>query len=216
MSAALQRLSTQIDAVIPHLVFICFARKAVACAASLLLMLANMSDVCNSPNAVSIKRYYGLLEYRLQQVWSTCYIALSVYAVFDVFQNMDDFLNCREHTIPRPIGIFSAVALVCFVFTTKLSVSSLSIVVMYCAKDMSMMTGLAAMMSFSVWTDMNGVSVIVGLCTILAGLGWVFCSHKANALLFFFGCVWVGIWAWLSIVQAAMQTFKTRRAPKQD
>jgi len=195
--------------------FICIGRKLVAYTLGLMLMLAT-TVLPSTPTTISVRRYYRLVEYRMKQLWATCYIALACYAVIDVFQNLDDFLNCKENTTPRPIGIFSAVALACFVFTTKLSVSSLSIVAMYCAKDANMLTGLAAMVCFSVWTDIDGSSVIVCLCTILTGLVWVFCRQRSNAFLFFVSLAWLLAWAWLAIVGAAMQTFKLRWVPKHE
>ena len=203
MAEVLQRLSSQLDAAIPQLLAFALFRKLTRSFFEVLVFAASCSRIWKHQHALSFRRHYAYVELKIDQTWAMCYITLICYVVSDLALNLDDFLNCMEHRVPRPIGIYCAIALMCFVFTTKLSVSTMSILVMTCAKEMNTLTGLACIMNFSVWAEIKGTSVAMSMCTILSALKFAFCGHSSSAGLCLASLSWLSVWAWVSVISSA-------------
>ena len=211
MAEVLLRLSSQLDAAIPQLLVFAVVRKLTRSLFGVLLFAASCSHVWQHERTLSLRRHYAYVELKIDQAWAVCYMALIAYVITDFASNMDDFLNCREHSVPRPIGIYCAVALSCFVFTTKLSVSTMSVLVMVCAKDMNTITGLACILNFSVWANIKGTSVAMATCTILSALKFAFCGHSSSAALCLASLSWLSVWGWLAVISSAFRNVEVVR-----
>ena len=208
MSEIMLRLSNQLDAAIPQMLTFAVLRKLARCFLDAMVFFASRSPVWQNKHVLSLRRRYVYVQLKIDQTWAICYVALIAYVVFDVATNLDDFLNCREHSVPRPIGIYCAIALTCFVFTTKLSVSTMSVLVFICAQDMNTMTGLATVLNFSVWADIKGSSVAMTISSALSGLKFAFCGHSSNAGLCCASLGWLCIWGWASVITSAFYNIK--------
>tara|TARA_B100001057_G_scaffold423472_1_gene445634 strand:- start:1159 stop:1797 length:639 start_codon:yes stop_codon:yes gene_type:complete len=204
MADILIRLSNQLDGAIPQLVLVAVFRKIASSFVSFAAIVFRCSSLSEHRVAVAISRNYHYIQMQVDHAWAVAYFLLIFYVVYDCFLNLDEFLNCRDHPVPRPIGIFCAVSLTCFVFTTKLSVSTLSVVVMLCARDMSTMTGLACVLNFAVWANIKGSSVFMAVCCLLSGMKYVFCGKASNAALLTANICWLCTWAWIAVVSKAL------------
>lgn len=204
MAEILIRLSKQLDAALPQLVLIALARKIASMALLAAAFVFSRSKLSEHRVAVALARNYNYIQSQVDRAWAVAYITLTLYVAYDCVSNLDDFLNCRSHPVPRPVGIFCAISLTCFVFTTKLSVSTLSLVAMLCARDTSTLTGLACVLNFSVWADIQGSSVFMSVCCVLSGAMYVFCGQPSNAALLVSSLCWLSAWAWMAIVSKAL------------
>lgn len=204
MSEILLRLSKQLESAIPQLTLIALARKLASLVVSCVAVVFRFSALSEHRVVVGLTRYYLYVQTQIDKAWAVAYILLIVYVVYDCVSNIEDLLNCRTHPVPRPLGIFCAVSLTCFIFTTKLSTSTLSVVVMLCARDLSMMTGLACVLNFAVWANIKGSSVFMAVCCILSGSMYAFCGQASNAALFSSNVCWLCTWAWLAVVSKAI------------
>lgn len=216
MAEVLLRLSSQLDAAIPQLLLFAVVRKLTRSFFGVLEFAASCSHIWQHERALSFRRHYAYVELKIDQAWAVCYIALISYVVVDFASNIDDFLNCREHRVPRPIGIYCAIALTCFVFTTKLSVSTMSVLVMVCAKDMNTITGLACIINFSVWAGIKGTSVAMATSAILSALKFAFCGHSSSAALCLANLSWLSVWGWLAVISSASTAFRTVEVVRKD
>lgn len=205
MAEILVRLSRQLDAAVPQLMVFAVVRKVAMCVFGALAFVASCSRLWDNKRVLSVRRLYAYIEMRMHQAWVVCCAALILYVVMDLAFNFDDFLNCRQSTVPRPIGIYCAVSLLCFVFTTRVSVSTMSIVVTLCAKDMNTITGLACVLNFCVWADIKGSSVAFAMCSLLSALKFAFCGYSSNAALCVASACWVLVWGWTALVSSAFR-----------
>lgn len=201
-------LSKQIDAAIPQLMMLAAGRKITHGLLCLALKACSMSSVWNCKPVQSLRDCYDTVELRFSYAWATCYMMLIAYVLYDSITNANDFINCKEHNVPRPIGIFCAVALTCFVFTTKLSTSVMSVVVMLCAKQMNILTGLACVVNFAIWADLRGTSLTLLAASMLAGVHFFFCRLSSSAGLCTAGMVWCAVWAWLGVLNSLVSSAK--------
>jgi len=211
MAEVLLRLSSKLDAALPQLLVFAIVRKLTRSFFGVLLYVASCSHVWQNKCALSLRRHYAYVQLKIDQAWAVCYMGLIAYVIMDFASNMDDFLNCKEHRVPRPIGIYCAVALSCFVFTTKLSVSTMSVLVLLCAKDMNTITGMACILNFSVWANIKGTSVAMATCTILSALKFAFCGHSSSAALCLASLSWLSVWGWLAVLSGAFRNVEVVR-----
>lgn len=217
MSAgALIALSKEIDAAIPHLMLMALGRKVVHAIGKGMVTLLSCSPLWEHKIVTSLRTCYDTVERWFQCVWTAFYMLLVVYFAYDTVSNSSDFIACKPHNVPRPIGIFCAVALTCLVFTTKLSTSMFSIVVMLCAKDMNLLTGLACVVNFSVWANIKGTWLTLLAVSILSALHFLFCRLGSSATLSTVGVSWCVAWAWLGFVDSTLSSVKTMFVPKDD
>ena len=188
MSAALLRLSSRLHDAIPHLLAIGVVRKVAASLVRLVFLPV-------WPRTGAFAEAYSTADRAIGLVWATAYAAVLAYAAFDIATNLADFLSCGKNQAARPTAIFCAVALCSFLFTTKLSASSLSIVVLLCAEQQNVLTGLAAALCVASWVDSSGSSVLLAVCALLSGLHFGFCAPSSSALLCLVCCGWLAAWA---------------------
>lgn len=200
MAEILLKLSNEIDAAIPQLMMVAFARKVGATLGRAVLALVSCSAAWDSKAGVSLRLCYVTVERRIARAWALCYACLVAYVVYDTASSAPDFVNCREHQAPRPVGIFCATALVCFVFSTKLSTAAVSCVVLLCAKERSALTGVASAVNFALWADVPATSLTVLAASGLAGAHFVFCRVRSSAALCCVGLVLSAFWAWQGVV----------------
>lgn len=203
-SAILLRLASHIDAAIPQLALLAVGRKLTAMVVYAALTLASFSVVWKSRTVLLLRNCYSTMKLRFAYMWATVYFMLVAYVIYDVTSNVNDFINCKAHEIPRPMGIYCSVSLVCFVFTTKISTSVMSCMVMLCAKDMNILTGIACIVNFAVWADAKGTSLTLFAVSCLAGVHFVFCRLSSSAALCCSGLVCEVTWAWLTVSSSAM------------
>jgi len=199
------RLSEQIEAAIPQMMLVAIGRKLAALCVKGMGLAFTCTPIAKREFATSFARAYTDVKAWFDAAWSCAYFLVLLYAVYDVVTNLGDFVHCRPHNTPRPIGVFSAVALVCFTFTTRLSASSISLVAMLCARQHNMLTGLAACVNVAAWSNQNGAGVLLALCGMLSLLHYVFCGTSSSAALFATCAVWVGVWSWLTVIEIAFE-----------
>ena len=216
MSPILIRLSEQLDAFIPQMFMFAFARKLLSYVARFVTFAARCSTIWSHERVIPIRRYYAYVQYCTKQIWSACYIMLVAYVVYDCLSNVHDLTNCRRHSMSRPIGIYCAVSLVCFVFTTKLSVATMSIVVLVCAKNISTLTGLACVINFLVWADVGGTSVAMSLCATLSALMFAFCGEPSSGALCMACVSWIFVWAWRAVVASIFRSLDVSKKVKHE
>ena len=209
-------LSKQIDAAIPHLMLMALGRKIAHEIGRGVLKMLSCSSLWESRVCLSLQECYNTAERRFRYAWATCYMILIAYFIYDMASNSIDFITCKPHNVPRPIGIFCAIALTCFVFTTKLSTSMLSVVVMLCAKEMNLLTGLACVVNFAVWADISGVSLTLLVVSILSATHFFFCRLSSSATLCTVGVSWCAFWAWLGVINATLLSVKSMLLTKHD
>lgn len=207
-SQILLRLASQIDAALPQLALLAVGRKLTVAILFAVLRLASCSPLWESRTALAFRNCYSTMERRFSYMWASVYLVLVAYVVFDVASNIDDFINCKAHEVPRPMGIYCAVSLVCFVFTSRLSTSVMSSVVMLCAKDMNILTGIACIVNFAIWADVKGTSLTLFAMSCLAGVHFVFCKLSSSAFLCCSGFVWEATWAWLAVLSSIVDSLK--------
>jgi len=207
-------LSKQIDAAIPQLMMLALGRKITHVLLRVLIKACSMSSAWNTKSIKSLRECYNTVELRFSYLWATCYMTLIAYVIYDCISNAADFINCKAHDVPRPIGIFCSVALACFVFTTKLSTSVMSLVVMLCAKQMNILTGLACVVNFAIWADVRGTSLTLLAASVLAGVHFVFCRLSSSAGLCTVGMVWCAVWAWMGVLGSLVSSSKVTAEAK--
>lgn len=198
----LLRLSENIEAALPQLMLLALGRKVVHEIVHVALRLATCSSLWNSRTVLSLRDCYATVELRFAYLWATCYMSLVAYVVYDTASNLDEFINCKAHEVPRPLGIYCATSLVCFVFTTKLSTSAMSCVVMLCAKQFNILTGIAAAVNLAIWANIRGTSALLVAASSLAGAHFVFCRLSSSASLCSVGFIWSALWSWIAVIRA--------------
>lgn len=211
MSELMMRLSDQLEAAIPQLMLVALGRKFTAISMRVMGFAITCTPLAKGELAASFARAYKDAKAWFDALWSCAYFAVLLYATYDILTNLADFLHCKPSTAPRPIGVFSAIALVCFTFTTKLSASSVSLVVMLCAKQHSMLTGLACCVNVATWCDQNGAGVLLSVCGMLSLVHYLFCGQSSGAALFAACFVWVGVWLWLAVIDLALEAHSKRK-----
>lgn len=203
MSDPLLRLTDQIDAQIPQFAVVATVRWLLALFQFPLLSLAHRSF----PN----KYRHAALLYRSSCDWLFVWMVLawaclSVFVAADFWQNSEDVTQCQPHTIPRPMGVAAGVALVCFVFTTKMSVSVMCMVSFLCVKERNYFAGLAALLTAGVWINFELIPFPVFFTCVFAAIHATVCVCPSSAALsvacFCWMCCWIwsgilyGMWSW--------------------
>jgi hypothetical protein len=192
MSVALLRLSAQLHDAIPQLMLFAIFRKATASMTVAVLRMFKCLPLGKKANAFFDA--YDKIDRMINTAWAHAYVFVLLYAAYDILTNLSDFQNCKQHQHARPIGIFCAIALSTFVFTTKLSASSLSLVVLLFAEQQNVLTGMAATICVAMWANSSGSSVLLGVVILLSGAHWTLCSYSSSALLCLVGCSWISVW----------------------
>jgi hypothetical protein len=211
MSTSLIRLSNTLGSSIPQIVLFVVCRKIISCTFLAIVTFLQNTRLLNNRIALEINREYNFILYHVNQAWAILYISLIVYVLYDCITNLSDILNCDNHTSPRPIGIYCAIALYCIVFTNRLSVSTLSIVVLLCAKDTNSITGLASVINFGVWANVNGLCVFMSVCSAFSCAKYLFCGQTSDALLFTSSFIWLFIWGSLNVVYKISRYFDVKK-----
>lgn len=214
MAEILTRLSEHVNAALPHLALMALARK---CAAAVVYATASVTSGALStrvPAFSSFELAYRDTKRRTDALWASLYLLVMLYAVFDLANNAGSFLNCGQSDSPRPIGVFCAIALTCFVFTTRLSASTAAVVVLLCAQERSTLTGLAATLCVALWADSAGAGVLLACHVLLAGAHAGVCRSRSSAAL----CVMSATWActWVALAAATRLAQLAQARPKTD
>ena len=196
------RLASQLDTAIPQIALLAIARKLSIATVYAMLKIVSYSSVSQSNTIRSFKNCYRTMETRLAYMWVSAYIFLVFYVLWDFAFHVNGLINCEKHELPRPLGIYCATSLACFVFTSKLSTSMMSCVVMICAKEMNMLTGIACIVNFSAWAGVRGTSITLFAVSLLSGVHFLFCGHSSSALLCCCGFAWAFVWVWLTLLSS--------------
>ena len=192
------KLSKEIELVLPQLFAATIARKAIF--VFVYAVISVCSPLIKSRHYVLFNDCYRDITTRLKYLWVCIFVALALYAFYDIITNVNDFMNCRQHAVPRPLGIFCAFSLLCFVFTTKISTSVLCALVMLCAKDFNPLTGMSCILLFSEWAGLSGTSIILIGSSTLAAVNYVFCRTRSSAAFAGTGLAISMFWTWMTII----------------
>lgn len=204
-------LSTQINDAIPELLMLAAGRKLAAVVVYAMFRMCALTSLWQTQRATAFAECYRVVESRFRYAWATAYFVLVMYVLHDVLLNIDDFIKCSAHNVPRPIGIYCAISLTCFVFTSKLSTSLMSLVVMLCAKDRSILTGIACAVNFAIWANVQGTSLTLFAASMLAGAHFFFCRVNSSAALCVSGVAWCFVWTWLGFVVSMFNGAKPKK-----
>lgn len=211
MSDPLNRLASQIENVVPQLAMFAVARWVGA----MLLV----------PCLRATSRVFPRMSYEFMLLVSnTCQmiyvLGVAVYAcvvcffIHDAWNNYDDLTSCSQHSIPRPMGIAAGVGLVGFFFTTRLSVSSTCVVVMLCAKEKNMLTGLAAICAWAIYAHSTTATPLLVVAFVVAGTHGSVCVCPSSAALCVCCFCWLCAWTWAGILKSCYS--RTKKALKMD
>ena len=214
MSTALIGLSNQIDAALPQLAMLAVGRKLAVATVWTALGLVSCSPLWHLKAVRKLRNFCRVVQRRASYVWASVYVLLCTYVVWDTASNVTNFVNCKAHGAARPVAIHCAVSLVCFVFTSKISTSVMSLITMFCAKDMNVLTGVAGIVNFAVWADCRGCSLTLFAVACLSGTHFAFCRARSSALLCVAGLAWDALWTWLAIVRSITTGQRTRNSQK--
>ena len=136
----------------------------------------------------------------LASLWMVlAHTMLLLFVILDAVENFGPISRCEPHTLPRPIGISTGVVLVCFVLTTKLQVSAACILTFLCVRERSVLTGLSAVVTSSIWLTSSSCtrSLTVPLIVLISAISTLhatLCRSPASATL----SVVYSMWMWLS------------------
>jgi len=197
MSDPLLRLADQIDAQIPQFAVVASVRWLLALFQFPLLSLAHRSF----PN----KYEYVALLYRSSSNWlfvwmMVAWMCLTAFVAADFWQNSEDITQCLPHTFPRPMGVAAGVALVCFVFTTKMSVSVMCLVAFLCVKERNYFAGIAALLTTGVWINFELIAFPFFFTCVIAAVHATACMCPSSAALSVACFAWLCVWTWGGIL----------------
>lgn len=140
----------------------------------------------------------------LASLWMVlAHIMLLLFVILDAVENFGPISRCEPHTLPRPLGISTGVVLVCFVLTTKLQVSAACVLTFLCVRERSVLTGLSAVVTSSMWlrsflcTRSLTALFIVSISAISTSHA-ILCRSPASATLsmvysMWTMCMWLGV-----------------------
>lgn len=205
MSEIMMKLSDQLEAAIPQLMLVALARKLVSLCMRGMGFAITCTPFAKGDLAVSFARAYKDAKACFDALWSCAYFAVLLYATYNLITNLGDFLHCKPSTTPRPMGVFSAIALTCFIFTTRLSASTMSLVVMLCAKQHNMLAGIAACVNVATWSNQKGAGVLLSVCGTLSLVHYMFCGQSSGAALTLACFAWILVWIWLAVIDLALE-----------
>lgn len=186
MSAALLRLAEGVDAVLPQLLlFVLGRRLVVSCVnvLSLLVKIGTPSRLTWTPS----HRTKAMLRFgsaSLQHSKTAIASCMTMFCLRDLYTNWSD-LGCEPHSVPRPVGIAAAIALLALVTTYRLSTSVSSIVVLLVVKDRGVLSSLAALVALCDWTHPNSSfhNWLRAIATVAAGRHALVCTSSSSAAL---------------------------------
>ena len=193
MSEPLLRLSAQLDSHIPQFAVVAVARWAV----SQLWRAAAFAACIASPRLATrcrlgVRTAGGWLNAIARIGWT----ALTLFVAQDAYEHARDFTTCKLHDGARPMGVAAGVALLCFVCTTRLSVSLSCFAAFVCVKERNCLSGAASVCTVCIWGNFREAAVYsAGLCIAAAVHGTV-CVQPSSATL----AVWCFCWVWVSVV----------------
>ena len=200
MSDPLLRLSDQVDAQIPQFMVVATVRWLLALFRYPLLSLAHRS-LSNKHKYIIALVYHRSHEWL--SIWMTlAWLCLTAFVAIDFWQNSDDITQCMPHTTPRPMGIAAGVALVCFVCTTKMSVSVMCLVSFLCVKERNYFSGIAALLTTGVWINFELIAVPFFFACILAAVHATVCLCPSSAALSVACFCWMCLWTWGGVLSS--------------
>jgi hypothetical protein len=199
MADPLTRLADQIDAAIPQLAMFAVARWACAIVLSPSLRITSrfFPQFSDELRLVVDKTYYTIHAFGV-----VLYAFVLTFFLHDAWKNYDDLTTCSQHSIPRPLGIATGVGLVGFFFTTRLSVSSTCVVVMLCAKEKSILTGLAAICAWGIWAHSTSAIPLLVVAFVVAGTHGSVCVSPSSAALCVCCFCWLCAWTWAGLLRS--------------
>ena len=174
MSDLLFLLAAQIDDQIPNVLFAALTRSFV---------LHSAQSVTIIPYKNDILLYFSRFVSTVSIFCSFVFYVFLFYVSLDVYQNLDIVHTCGAHTTPRPIAISVSVALLCFTFTKRFSVSCLSLITFVCVKELNVLSGVAALTTFASYMNMRCFGILLIFSMIIGTIHGTKCSFSSSALL---------------------------------
>lgn len=205
MSASLKRLTSQIDEVIPQLVIFAVMRWVVSVGlpATAFLLRRKFPLVSNAVGPAINKA-----KNKTNMAMVVFYVWMVYFFFKDAWDNSEDLTTCKDHTVPRPIGIAAGIGLVCFMMTFRLSVSLTAIVTLLCAKENNMLSGMSACTTLLIWMDRSSSFPILAIvCGVSAAHGSV-CVSASSAALSVSCFFWLCVWTWVALLASVCRKGK--------
>jgi hypothetical protein len=196
MSEPLLRLADQIDNHIPQFCILATVRWALFLFKPVLLSLSRRSFPVKHGYAIEL---YQICTKRLYRCVVMGWISLVVFIANDFWHNTDEITRCKPHTTARPMGVSAGVALICFVCTTKMSVSSMCIVSFLCVKERNFFAGIAVVLCAGVWVELELTPFLFLLSCILSAVHGTVCVSPSSAALSVASFTWICTWMWSCI-----------------
>ena len=200
MTDSLLRLSQQIDGQIPQFLIVALVRWLLSSLKIPILSLAHRLF----PKACRLFATFHCRVKRMFSFWLLLlWMILASFVTVDLWKNSEDVIQCEKQTAPRPMGVSAGVALLCFVFTTKLSVSVMSLVTFVCVKELNFFAGLAALLTSVFWGNFPLKAVLCCLTFGFATAHATLCVSPSSAALSMACFCCVCAWIWKLILSAS-------------
>lgn len=174
----LPRLTSQIDALLPHLVALAALRWVVCVVLGPVgrVALRRAAPAVYRRVRRSLRRASSFVAVPLRGLLAT----LVVYVGVCLLQYSSTTEHCGLHSDPRVMGVSAGVALTCLVFTTRMSVSLSSAAALLCVRELNPLAGVAAAATAAQWVDIGYVSVMLVTCANAALLHCVSCGMLSS------------------------------------
>ena len=196
----LLRLTEHIDDELPQLLVIALIRRGASVAARPLLYVGTCAVTRAAPRSVHAAwRRVQWAKQPALTVLVMMYCALSAYMAADAWKNTETLPDCAPRRTPRPVGIGAAIALVCFLFTVRFSVSSFALIALIAAKERSALTGIAALVTVAEWMGASTLvpvfyAVLLAAICMAAAAHGAACASPAGASLSLACFVYMQLW----------------------